>query len=89
MFLPRPVQVATCATALLASLLLPLLAVDVPTARAPLTLFNWRYGHLLNFNGLTQTVLLRVADRRRGVAVRARRPAGVGRARMTAQRGRL
>lgn len=57
-FLPRPVQVATCATALLASLLLPVLAVDVPTARAPLTLFNWRYGHLLNFNGVTQTVLL-------------------------------
>jgi len=57
-FLPRPVQVATCATALLASLLLPLLAVDAPSARAPLTLFTWRYGHLLNFNGLTQTVLL-------------------------------
>ena len=56
--LPRAVQVAMCAIALLASLLLPLVAVDVPTARAPLTLFNWRYGHLLNFNGLTQTVLL-------------------------------
>ena len=25
---------------------------------APLTLFNWRYGHLLNFNGLTHSVLL-------------------------------
>ena len=25
---------------------------------APLTLFNWRYGHLLNYNGLTHTVLL-------------------------------
>lgn len=57
-FLPRPVQVATCATALLASLLLPVLAADVPSARAPITLFSWRYGHLLNFNGLTQTVLL-------------------------------
>ena len=57
-FLPRPVQVATCAIALLASLLLPLLATDLPPARAPLTLFNWRYGHLLNFNGLTQSVLL-------------------------------
>jgi VanZ family protein len=56
--LPRPALVATCATALLASLLLPALAVDVPSARAPVTLFNWRYGHLLNFNGLTQTVLL-------------------------------
>ena len=57
-FLPRPAQVATCAVALLASLLLPLVAGDVPPARAPVTLFNWRYGHLLNFNGLTQTVLL-------------------------------
>ena len=57
-FLPRAVQVATCATALLASLLLPVLAVDVPAASVPITLFNWRYGHLLNFNGLTQTVLL-------------------------------
>ena len=57
-FLPRPVQVAACATALLASLLLPVVAVDMPSARAPLTLFNWRYGHLLNFNGLTQSVLL-------------------------------
>ena len=46
-FLPRPVQVATCAIALLASLLLPVVAVDLPPARAPLTLFNWRYGHLL------------------------------------------
>ena len=57
-FLPRPVQVAACAIALLSSLLLPLLASDLATARAPLTLFNWRYGHLLNFNGLTHTVLL-------------------------------
>ena len=62
------------------------LAVDVPSARAPLTLFNWRYGHLLNFNGLTQIGAARVADRRRGVAVRARRAARLGRARMTAQR---
>ena len=57
-FLPRPVQIASCAIALLASLLLPVLGVDVPSPRAPLTLFNWRYGHLLNFNGLTQSVLL-------------------------------
>lgn len=57
-FLPRPAQIAVCATALLSSLLAPLLAVDLPSSRAPLTLFNWRYGHLLNFNGLTQTALL-------------------------------
>ncbi len=57
-FLPRPAQIATCAVALLASLLLPVVAIDLPPPRAPLTLFNWRYGHLLNFNGLTQSVLL-------------------------------
>jgi VanZ family protein len=57
-FCPRPVQIASCAIALLASLLLPVLGVDMPSPRAPLTLFNWRYGHLLNFNGLTQSVLL-------------------------------
>jgi VanZ family protein len=57
-FLPRPIQVAACATALLSSLLLPLAASDATAMPAPLTLFNWRYGHLLNFNGLTHTVLL-------------------------------
>jgi VanZ family protein len=56
--LPRPAQIAVCATALLSSLLVPLLAPDLMFASPPLTLFNWRYGHLLNFNGLTRTVLL-------------------------------
>ena len=57
-FLPRPAAVASCAVALLSSLLMPLLATDFGSAPVPLTLFNWRYGHLLNFNGLTHTVLL-------------------------------
>jgi VanZ family protein len=57
-FLPRPAQVAACAIALLSSLLLPLAATDATAVSAQLTLFNWRYGHLLNFNGLTHTVLL-------------------------------
>ena len=56
--LPRPAQVAICAVALLSSLLVPLLAPDVMFASPPLTLFNWRYGHLLNFNGLTRIVLV-------------------------------
>lgn len=56
--LPRPAQVAACAVALLSSLLAPLLAPDVMFASPPLTLFNWRYGHLLNFNGLTRIVLV-------------------------------
>jgi VanZ family protein len=57
-FMPRPAQVAACAVALLSSLLLPLAGSDLTALPAPLTLFNWRYGHLLNFNGLTHTVLL-------------------------------
>ena len=57
-FMPRPAQVAACAIALLSSLLLPLAGSDLTALPAPLTLFNWRYGHLLNFNGLTHTILL-------------------------------
>jgi VanZ family protein len=56
--LPRPVQVAVCAIALLASVGTPLLAPDLLAAGAPLTLFNWRYGQLLNYNGLTRTILV-------------------------------
>ena len=56
--LPRPARVTLCGTALLSSLFTPLLASDILFTRAPLTLFNWRYGHLLNFNGVTHTVLL-------------------------------
>jgi hypothetical protein len=57
-FLPRPVQLASCAVALLGSLLPTLLAPDLLHARAPLSLFNWHYGHLLTFNGLTRSVLM-------------------------------
>jgi VanZ family protein len=57
-WLPRPVQVALAAVALLSSLMATLLAPDLVFARAPLSLFSWSYGHLLNFNGLTHTVLL-------------------------------
>jgi VanZ family protein len=56
--LPRPAQVAICAIALLSSLLTPLLAPDLMFAAPPLTLYSWRYGHLLNFNGLTRIVLV-------------------------------
>jgi VanZ family protein len=55
--LPRPVQVALCAIALLSSLLVPLLTPDVLFATPPLTLFDWRFGHLLSFNGLTRIIL--------------------------------
>lgn len=56
--LPRPAQVALCAIALLSSLLTPLLTPEVLLAAAPLTLFNWRFGHLLSFNGVTRSVLV-------------------------------
>lgn len=58
LMLPRPMQVAGCAIALLTSLLTPLLTPDLMFAAPPLTIFNWRYGHLLNFNGLTRIVLV-------------------------------
>jgi VanZ family protein len=56
--LSRPVQTKLCAIALLSSLIAPLLAPDMWQARAPLALFDWPYGHLLNFNGLTHAVLV-------------------------------
>jgi VanZ family protein len=57
-WLPRPVRTTMCAVALLASLVAPLLAPDMWRARAPLALFDWPYGQLLNFNGLTHAVLV-------------------------------
>ncbi len=56
-WVPRPAQVALATVALLSSLLVTLLAPDMVLARAPLSLFSGSYGHLLNFNGLTRTVL--------------------------------
>ena len=57
-WLPRPAQIMLAAIALLSSLLATLLAPDLLFARVPIALFNGPYGHLLNFNGLTHTVLL-------------------------------
>ena len=56
--LPRSAQVTLASIALLSSLLATLFVPDLFFARAPLSLFNVSYGHLLNFNGLTHTVLL-------------------------------
>jgi len=56
--LPRPARTTLCAVALLSSLIAPLLAPDMWQARAPLAMFDWPYGHLLNFNGLTHGVLV-------------------------------
>jgi VanZ family protein len=57
-WLPRPLQIAVAAVTLLASVLTPVLTPDVLFAHAPLSGFNWSYGQLLNFNGLTHAVLL-------------------------------
>ena len=57
-WLPRPARTTLCAIALLSSLVAPLLAPDMWRVRAPLALFDWPYGHLLNFNGLTHAVLV-------------------------------
>jgi len=57
-WLPRPVRTTLCAISLLASLVPPLLAPDMWRARAPLALFDWPYGQLANFNGLTRAVLV-------------------------------
>ena len=56
--LPRPVQVALCAIALLSALGAPVLAPETLTARAPLALFDWHFGQLMNYNGLTRAALL-------------------------------
>jgi VanZ family protein len=56
--LPRPAQVAVCAIALLSSLGAPVLAPESLATHAPLAIFDWPYGQLLNYNGLTHAALL-------------------------------
>ncbi len=57
-WLPRPAQLVVCSIALLSALVSQLLAPDAMLARAPLSMFDWAYGQLLNFNGLTRGILL-------------------------------
>jgi len=57
-WLPRAARTTVCAIALLSSLVAPLLVPDLWRARAPLALFDWPYGQLLNFNRLTHAVLV-------------------------------
>ncbi len=57
-WLPRPMRTTLCAIALLSALVAPLLAPDMWQARAPIALFDWPYGQLLNFNRLTHAVLV-------------------------------
>ncbi|MEO8135732.1 MAG: VanZ family protein [Betaproteobacteria bacterium] len=57
-WLPQRARIVLCAVALLSSLLAAVLMPDLLLARPALIHFNWNYGHLLNFSGLTRTVLL-------------------------------
>jgi hypothetical protein len=56
-WLPRGPRVIVCAIALLSSLIAAVLMPDLLLAQPSLERFHWHYGHLLNFNGLTRTVL--------------------------------
>ncbi|TAG04447.1 MAG: VanZ family protein [Betaproteobacteria bacterium] len=57
-WLPRAVKSVIAGVALLSGVLVSLLIPDLVTAKAPLALFSWHYGQLLNLNGLTRTVAL-------------------------------
>jgi len=57
-WLPQRARMVVCAVALLSSLFAAVLMPDLLLAQASLARFDWNYGHLLNFNGLTRTVLL-------------------------------
>ena len=57
-WLPQRPRMVVCAVALLSSLIAAVLMPDLLLTRSSLAHFDWNYGHLLNFNGLTRTVLL-------------------------------
>jgi VanZ family protein len=57
-WLPRRAKAVFCGVALLTGVLVALLLPDMFTAKAPLSLFSWHYGQLLNLNGLTHTIVL-------------------------------
>lgn len=57
-WLPQRARMIICAVALLSSLLAAVLMPDLLLAQPSLASFDWNYGHLLNFSGLTRTVLV-------------------------------
>ena len=57
-WLPQRPRMIVCAVALLSSLIAAVLMPDLLLTQSSLAHFNWSYGHLLNFNGLTRSVLL-------------------------------
>ncbi len=57
-WLPRRAKSIVTGIALLLGILASLLLPDTFIAKAPLSLFNWHYGQLLNLNGLTHTIIM-------------------------------
>lgn len=57
-WLPRNVKSVLAGIALLTSVLIGLLLPDFVSAKAPLSVFSWSYGHLLHLNGLTHTIVI-------------------------------
>lgn len=57
-WLPRRAKSVLAGIALLTGVLVTLLLPDLLGAKAPLSIFNWSYGHLLHLNGLTHTIVL-------------------------------
>ncbi|MBL8311938.1 MAG: VanZ family protein [Burkholderiales bacterium] len=57
-WLPRRAKSVLAGIALLTGVLVTLLVPDLLGAKAPLSIFNWSYGHLLHLNGLTHTIVL-------------------------------
>jgi glycopeptide antibiotics resistance protein len=57
-WLPRRAKSIIAGIALLLGIFASLLLPDTFIAKAPLSLFNWHYGQLLNLNGLTHTIIM-------------------------------
>jgi VanZ family protein len=54
---PASTKRIVCNVLIIVAIALPLLIPDWLIAQAPARAFDWRYGHLLNFNTLSQTLL--------------------------------
>ena len=57
-WLPRAAKSVIAGIALISSVMVTLLLPDFVSAKAPLSIFSWNYGHLLHLNGLTHTIVI-------------------------------
>lgn len=57
-WLPRRAKSVLAGISLLTGVLVTLLLPDFLSAKAPLSIFSWNYGHLLHLNGLTHTIII-------------------------------